>query len=186
MRRLGVPLRQESCLLLTLIATILVALAGSAKAQIGPFVGSYSGSAQLVLADGSTQDRELSVEISQNRNGFTVQWTAITIKPDGRVDEKSYEIDFVPNAREGLFSAAMKKDLFGNDVQLDPMQGEPYVWSELQGETLTVYALFVEPRGGYVIQQYDRTLAEGGLLLEFNSVRNGEIQRTVSSFLMRE
>lgn len=154
--------------------------------QIEPFVGSYSGSAELVLADGTKQNRDLNVEIAQSDAGFTVAWRTATFKPDGRVKEVAYKIGFVPSREDGLFAAAMKKDLFGHDVQLDPMKGEPYVWGQLSGDTLTVYALFVDATGGYEIQQYDRTLADGGLQLEFNSIRNGVEQRSVSSFLARD
>ncbi len=161
-------------------------LAWSVKAQIEPFVGVYSGKAELVLADGSTLARDLSVEISETRNGFTVKWKTVTFRADGRVKEAAYEINFVPSAREGIFAAAMETNVFGRSVPLDPMQGEPYVWGEINGDTLTVYALFVHSDGGYEIQQYDRTLAEGGLALEFNSFRDGNEQRSLSSFLKRE
>lgn len=165
------------------LALFLALVAGHAHAQIGPFVGNYSGSAEVVRTDGTQQKRDLSVEISENSDGFVVQWATVTFWPDGRVNEKSYEIQFIPSAREGLYAAAQKKNLFGKSVQLDPMKGEPYVWGQILGETLTVYALFVDPVGGYVMHQYDRTLAEGGLDLEFYSVANGEKQHTVTSFL---
>ena len=155
--------------------------------QIDPFVGSFSGSADLVLADGTKQNRDMSVEISQTDKGFTISWSTATTRPDGRIKERSYTIGFVPSLEDGLYAAAQKKDLFGHDVQLDPMKGEPYVWGQLDGDTLTVYALFVDLTGkGYEIQQYDRTLADGGLQLEFNSIRNGMQQRSISSFLERQ
>ena len=172
--------------LIAAVAACVFLIASHAQAQIKPFVGKYSGSAELVMSDGEVRGRDLSVVIEETRKGFSVTWATITFKPDGRVDVKSYDIDFVPGPREGLYAAAQKKDLFGKDVQLDPMKGEPYVWGQLTDDTLTVYSLFVDPVGGYVMQQYDRTLTEGGLALEFNSVRNGEKQRTVSAFLKRE
>ena len=165
-----------------LASVYCLVMAFGANAQVEPFVGTYSGSAEVVSADGSKEERDLSVEIEQTDDGFSVSWVTITFKASGRVDEKAYTFDFVPR-RDGLYAAAQKKDLFGNDVQLDPMKGEPYVWSRISGDTLTVYALFVDPVGGYVIQQYDRTLVEGGLNLEFNSVADGETYHTVSSFL---
>ena len=179
--RISVPIFALACSLI-----LFAAAAWSADAPIEPFVGSYSGSAQLINADGSAQDRDMSVEISKSKNGFTVEWTTVTFKSGGRTTEKSYTINFVPSIEDGLYSAAMRRDLFGNDVPLDPMKGEPYVWGQIAADTLTVYALFVDAGGGYQIHQYDRTLAEGGLDLEFNSIRNGEKQRTVSAFLRSE
>lgn len=155
-------------------------------ADIGPFVGSYAGEAELVALDGSRTPRDMSVVIDETKSGFTVQWTSTTHKPDGRIKEKSYSIDFVVSDRDHIYSAAMKRDVFGHAVQLDPMKGEPFVWGRIAGDTLSVYSLFVDDEGGYEMQQYDRSLAKGGLMLEFSIQRNGEEQRSVSSFLQKQ
>ena len=171
-------------LALALAAVVTASL--SWGGEIDPFVGTYSGSAEVTRADGSTQARDLSVEISETRGGFRVKWTTKIFRASGKVSEKSYDINFRPAPTEGLYAAAQKKDLFGNEVQLDPMKGEPYVWGQLTDDALTVFALFVDPTGGYVMHQYERSLADGGLQLEFNSVTNGQPQHTVSSLLLRE
>lgn len=157
-----------------------------AGADISRFVGDYTGSAEILSADGTLTPRDMSVSISENRKGFTVQWTSITYKPDGRIKEKSYSIDFVASERSGIYAAAMTRNVFGHTVQLDPMKGEPFVWGRIAQDTLTVYSLFVDDIGGYELQQFDRTLTEGGLTLEFSNLRNGEKQRSVSTFLARQ
>ncbi len=154
--------------------------------HITPFVGAYSGGAEVVSSDGTRSRRDMSVEISETKDGFTVQWRSTTFKPDGRTKVKSYSIDFVPSDRDGVYSAAMERNVFGHDVQLDPMKGEPFVWGRVTGDTMTVYSLFVDQEGGYEMQQYDRTLTEGGLTLDFSFLRNGEQQRSVSTFLKRQ
>lgn len=154
--------------------------------DITPFVGAYTGMAEMELSDGSTQQRDLSVEITENKKSFNVKWTTVTYKSDGRTKEKSYDIEFVETDRDGVYAAAQKKNVFGHEVQLDPMKGEPYVWARIVDQTLTVYSLFIADDGGYEIQQFDRTLAEGGLDLEFNRLRNGVEQATVSTFLVKE
>lgn len=161
----------------------LILTAGLARADIAPFLGSYEGSAAVTSADGSTRKRDMSVEIADTRQGFSVAWTTSTYRPDGTIKEKSYVVEFVASERGDVYTSAMKRNVFGHDVQLDPMKGEPYVWSRITGDTLSVYSLFVTEDGGYEIQQFDRTLAEGGLDLDYQSVRNGEILRTVSTFL---
>lgn len=158
----------------------------NAEPDILPFVGSYTGSADMQMTDGTVQRRDMSVEIMHAEDGFSVQWTSVTYRPDGRTKEKSYTIDFIPSDREGVFSAAQKTNVFGHSVQLDPMKGEPYVWARISGDTLTVYSLFVDDEGGYELQQFDRTLTEGGLDLDFERLRNGEQQRSVSTFLERQ
>ncbi len=172
--------RLFSALSFALLATQLTA------AEISDFVGVYSGSAEMVSADGKTSPRDMSVAISETKKGFEVSWTTTIYRANGRVKESSYDIDFVPSDRDGIYAAAMQTNVFGHSVQLDPMKGEPYVWGRIIGDTMTVYSLFVNDDGGYELQQYDRTLADGGLQLEFSRVRNGEVQRSVSTFLKRE
>lgn len=166
------------------IVVVLWAAAGMA-AEISRFVGSYSGSAVVEQADGASFNRDMSVEISATKNGFRVEWSAINYRDGERGKEKSYSIDFVASDREGVYAAAMRRNVFGHEVQLDPMKGEPYVWSRIDGDTLSVFSLFVHPDGGYEMQQFDRTLAEGGLQLEFSRLSNGVPQRAVTTFLSR-
>ena len=156
-----------------------------AQAPINSFVGDYSGSADIQTADGSVLTRDMSVSIRELKEGFSVRWSSTTYR-EGEPREKSYQISFVPSDRPGVFAAAMTKNVFGHEVPLDPMKGEPYVWARIGGDTLTVFSLFVDNDGGYEIQQFDRTLAEGGLELEFRRLRNGEPQRSVSTFLKQD
>ncbi|MGA9252864.1 MAG: hypothetical protein WBV78_14150 [Roseobacter sp.] len=165
---------------------IVVFLAGAAQADISRFVGSYVGSADVVSSDGTKKPRDMSVEISEIKDGFRVSWTSTTYRPDGSSKVKSYTIDFEKSDRNSVYAAAMKRNVFGHNVQLDPMKGEPYVWGRIEGDKLSVYSMFVAEDGGYEIQQFDRTLADGGLELDFKSVRDGAIQRTVSTFLARQ
>ena len=155
------------------------------RAEVEEIFGSYVGSAEVIAADGTKIPRDMSVEISETDDGFRVQWTSVTYRVDGDTREKSYQIDFVPSGRDAVFAAAQRKNVFGHEVQLDPMKGEPYVWSRKVDKTLTVYSLFVDEDGGYVLQQYDRALTDGGLNLRFQVIRDGQIQRAVETFLSR-
>lgn len=174
-----------------LLAPLLAALcmfllaSGAVRAGIEQFAGTYVGAAEVVDSDGGRQMRDLSVEITLEKKGFTVAWTSTTVKPDGREKTKSYEINFVPTDRADVFSAAMRRNVFGHEVPLDPMKGEPYVWARFTGDTLTVYSLHVDDDGGYELQQFDRTLIDEGLALEFRAMRDGMIRRTVSTVLQR-
>ena len=164
----------------------LILFATASLADISRFVGDYEGTAQVTGADGTPSPRNMSVQISEIKDGFSVAWTSGTRRADGSFKSKSYEIDFRMSERDGIYAAAQKKNIFGHSVQLDPMKGEPYVWAQLAGDTLTVYSMFVTDDGGYEIQQYDRTLAAGGLDLNFSRSRNGEELRSVSTFLTKQ
>ena len=97
----------------------------------------------------------------------------------------AYSINFVPSDRDDVYSAAMRKNMFGHEVQMDPMKGEPYVWARIIDDTMTVFSLFVDDEGGYEIQEFNRTLAEEGLELDFLSVRNGAVRRRIETMLTR-
>ncbi|CUJ96195.1 hypothetical protein RUE5091_01635 [Ruegeria denitrificans] len=155
-------------------------------ADITPFVGDYVGSANVVDDDGTETPRDMSVSIHEMRNGFNISWTTTTYKADGRIKEQKFSIDFKQSDRADVFSAAMKRNVFGHEVPLDPMQGEPFVWGRIEGDTLTVFSLFIDETGDYELQQYDRTLAEGGLDLSFSRFRGGEKSRSVETFLRKQ
>ncbi|WP_050602376.1 hypothetical protein [Ruegeria sp. 6PALISEP08] len=155
-------------------------------AEIAPFVGDYIGSASVEDVDGTSTPRDMSVSIFETKNGFNVSWRTTTYKLDGRVKEQKFSIDFVPSGRGDLFSAAMKRNVFGHEVPLDPMKGEPFVWGRIVEDTLTVYSLFIDEDGGYELQQFDRTLGEGGLNLSFSRFIDGVKSRSVETFLQRK
>jgi len=168
-----------------LLAFLLVFVARSAFADATPFLGSYSGSVELAHTDGSIELRDMSVTIAETRKGFSVRWSTATIREDGSRKIKSYDISFVETDRPGIFAAAMERNVFGHEVQMDPMKGQPYVWGRISGRTLTVFSMFIAPNGDYEMQQYDRTLTDGGLELRYMAHRNGAPTRTLSTFLDR-
>lgn len=171
---------------LYLALALLVGLwANALHADIARFIGDYSGTAEVETYDGTMAKRDMSVSISATDKGFSLRWNSTTYR-DGTAKTKSYRIAFVPSDRPDVYAAAMTKNVFGHQVPLDPMKGEPYVWARITGDTLTVYSLYVTDTGGYELQQFDRTLSDGGLDLEFTRLTNGETGRTISTFLKRE
>lgn len=154
--------------------------------DVSDFYGSYAGSVEVRGTDGTVETRDVSVEISEIRYGFQVRWRSVTEKENGRLKEKTYEVDFKPSDRSGIYAAAMQRNVFGHEVQQDPMKGEPYVWARLTGDTLTVFSLFITENGDYEMQQYDRSLTPDGLHLVFTSHRNGRPLRSVETELLRQ
>ena len=63
--------------------------------------------------------------------------------------------------------------------------GEPYTWARIVGTTLKVYSITLNEDGEYELQQYDRTLAEAGMILEFKRIREGELVRVVRGRLIK-
>lgn len=154
-------------------------------ADIDRFVGTYVGEADLAIA-GEAKQRDMSTTIQKTKDGFSVSWTSIIYRSDGKTKENTYDIEFVPSQRERIFGSAMKTNIFGKQTPLDPLRGEPFVWSRFEGDTFTVYSLFINEVGEYEMQEYHRTLAEGGLNLLFRRVSNGIPQKEIVAFLARQ
>ena len=168
-----------------LICAVMVLFSNVAlAAEIGPFVGSYTGSAEVEIG-GESGPRSMDVKIAATDDGFDVSWITAIQRANGQMDEKRYTISFFQTVHSGVFPSGMKTDLFGNRIPLDPLDGDPYVWSHIAGPTLTVYALSILEDGGYEMQEYRRTLADGGLSLDYERIRNGDKLRTVKAFLKK-
>lgn len=166
-------------------ALVFQPLIAEAGDIIDPFIGEYEGRVKFVVGDREVE-RDLGVKISKTKKGFNIKWTATTRKPNGKLKTKKYTIDFIPTRRSNVFAAAMKTNVFGGKEPLDPMKGDPYVWSRITGDTLTLFALLVRDDGGYELQVYDRTLGTDGLQLKYSRIRDGQPLRTIETLLRRK
>ena len=176
-------IRLPTLLLAALV--VLILLPGLALAQsLAPFAGAYEGSAE-VIAEGEADLRDMSVTIEPRRSGFVLTWASVITRADGARDEKTHTIEFLPSVRDNIYGSAMKTDVFGKQVPLNPLEGEPFVWARLERDTLSVYSLYIDEVGEYRMQEYHRTLVEGGLNLRFVRLYNGVAQKEVRAFLQR-
>lgn len=171
-------------LALMLLALIVFPMSSKAGYQYEKFVGEYLGEG-ITSGGNDLTKRDLGVEIKPKRQGFILTWVSVTHKSDGSLKRKSYSVQFKPKGKPGLYGSAMRTDMFGNEVPLDPLKGEPYVWARISGDTLFVYALLITEEGGYEMQVYERTLTPNGMDLTYYRVRDGGIMRTVRGTLKR-
>lgn len=167
------------------IALLLIGLGARAADQTYErFFGEYEGTG-FVDPAGSLETRDLKVNIVETDKGFKVTWVSISRSSSGKTKRKSYTVEFQPSKREGIYSAAMRTDLFGNRVPLDPMSGDPYVWARIDENMLIVYAMLINDDGGYEMQVYERTLTPNGLDLSYSRIRDGKKLRTITANLKR-
>lgn len=168
------------------LTAVCVSLLGAPTfaADIQDFFGTFKGSA-TVDAGSTQEDRDMSVTVSETDKGFELQWTSVIYKTDGREKSNDYKILFVPTQRDGIFASAMKANVFGKAVPLDPLKGDPYVWARLSGDTFSVFSLLIDEDGNYMVQEYHRTLAEGGLDLEYRRFRDGKALKAINAFLAK-
>ena len=154
------------------------------EVSISSFFGEYVGQS-ITSTDEGLSVRDLSVEIKERKDGFTIEWTTITVNVDGKNKRKSYDINFRATPRDDIYASEMRRDKFGGQVPLNPLKGDPYVWARQEGKTLTVYAMVITEDGSYEMQQYDRTLTEDGLDLAFSRVRDGGQLKLIKGTLKR-
>ncbi|WP_245604564.1 hypothetical protein [Sulfitobacter donghicola] len=153
-------------------------------ATIEQFEGTYEGEAEFIL-EGETKRRDMSTSIEMTKKGFIISWTSVTYKGDGRTKTKSYSIPFSPSERDNIYKSTMRNNVFGKATPLDPLQGEPFVWARLVGDTLSLFSLFINDVGEYEMQEFHRTLMDGDLGLVFRLVHNGTAEREIHTILKR-
>jgi hypothetical protein len=159
--------------------------AQAAEAEpIHSFYGAYEGES-ISVSDENLGKRDLAIAIVPRGKGFNLTWTTITYADGSSPVRKTYSIDFVPTGRANIYASAMRTDMFGNRVPLNPLEGDPFVWATLRGKTLSVYALMITSAGGYEMQTYHRTLTDQRLSLEFSRVRDGTPLRFITGMLVR-
>ena len=156
----------------------------SGTMSIEPFFGEYRGKT-ISEYDGETTTRDLGVSIKPDGEYFKITWNTVTRRDDGELKHKSYSISFTPTRRPEVYRSAMRTDMFGNRVPMDPLSGDPFVWCRIAGRTLTVYALLINDAGRYDLQIYERTLVDEGLELKFTRLREGDPPRVLTAFLER-
>lgn len=168
------------------LSLLLVLLCPSAvlAASIEQFEGTYVGDAEFVF-EGEINRRDMSTTIEATKTGFVLSWTSVSYKDDGEKKAKTYTIKFIPSSRDKIYKSAMKTDLFGHETTLDPLWGEPYVWARIEGDTMSVFSLFINDVGEYEIQEFHRTLVAEGLNLVFLRVHNGEAEKAIQTVLVR-
>ncbi len=151
---------------------------------IESFYGKFEGQA-ISETQGEISKRDIAVEVLEHKNGFKLKWVTVTKRADGSLKRKSYEVDFVPSATENVYASAMRRNLFGKAVPMDPLKGDPYVWATLSGATLVVHALLITDDHGYEMQTYRRTRTADGMRLTFHRVRDGKRLKDVTGTLVK-
>ena len=174
--------------ILSAVCVVLIACKGDVETgndRWADFYGTFKGSAESVLS-GELSERELEVVIKPwEEKGFTVEWTTLIHRASGEKKVTDLSIDFYPAERPGILASAMQTNVFGQSVPYDPVakDADPYVWAGIDGNTLTVRALYIVDGGGYEMHEYKRSLSDTGLTLDFQRLSNGEKVTQVSAQL---
>jgi hypothetical protein len=166
------------------IGIALVCFTKSLRAQgygadFSPFVGDYTGQVVIGTANG-LEKRDLDVSVRRETEGFSLEWSTETQRPDGRIKSDRYFVAFKPIAnRPGHYLPTDRIDRFGKRFPINPLDGDPQLTAKIDGKTLYVYASLITEDGAHEVQTYERTLVPGGMKLKFGRVRNGEAIRAI-------
>ncbi|MCX8228139.1 MAG: hypothetical protein OTI35_18885 [Sulfitobacter sp.] len=163
---------------------LLIMPAAAAAGDIDRFAGTFSGDAEFIY-EGEVKRRDMSTTIVPTKTGFRLSWTSVSHKDDGRAKSKSYDIFFEPSDRANIYASAMKINVFGKGIPLDPLKGEPFVWARLMNDTLSVFSLMIDQTGEYEMQEFHRTLVDEGLQLDFVRIRDGVPLKEIRTLLRR-
>ncbi len=160
----------------------LLAVSEAHAQDYAPFVGEYVGQAVFSTPKGLSK-RDMNVVVRREKEGFSLEWTTDTQRPNGRFKSDHYFVAFKETVRPGFYVPTNKIDRYGQAVAIDPLVGDPQLLARIQGQTMTVFATILEEDGTVETQAYDRTLVPGGMKLRFKSVRNGVPQKDITADL---
>jgi len=174
-----------------LIFSLCIAISGTVyssqnQVDIKKFFGVFEGQT-VDIKPGETRSRQVNVVIeAYGEDGFKVDWKIVMNKIDGRQKLRSSSIAFKPTIRPGIYTSAMQKDLFGNEVPLDPVAGDPFVWATLKKEVLRINRLIITDEGGFELQIFKRSLDKQGLTVQFSRYLEGERQTFLPAKIKRK
>ncbi len=183
MSKKSLPIMTISVVLFLLKTTIPV---HATPDHIKSFFGNYTGSGAEVVGEGLSE-RDLNLVVKPfKEDGFTLIWTSVLRKKDGRLKKRSHLINFRPVLnRKGIYTAEMRRTPSGLPAPLDPINGDPYVWAGVQDKLLVVHTFYITDDGGYEIHVYTRKLTQDGMSLHWERVRDGKKLKLITAKLQK-
>lgn len=154
------------------------------KTFFGRFAGSGIANSRDAVDLGLT-NRDFDVVIKKVGRGFSVTWTTVVLKGQGGDTHK-------PAVKRStttiVFAATDSPRVFKSEKRNDPTGKLGYAWADLDGPTLTVYLLVVNPKSGnYDLHSYERTLTDDNdMYLQFQRLSKGRPRVIVEGRLKRQ
>jgi hypothetical protein len=176
---------RQTMYLLTLTLLLMAGRLHAQDLEIEAFYGHFTGIADEQV-DGESEHRQLSVKIEPVDDNFEITWTTRVKRSDLSQKDHVYHILFRKTRRGAIYASAMRMNVFGKHIPMDPLAGDPFVWARIHDKTLTVYAMMITNQGAYDMQIYDRTLLDNGdMALAYTRILDGSISKTVTAELHR-
>jgi hypothetical protein len=103
----------------------------------------------------------VAMEWAPAGDGFTVSWAPAGSDPT--------TVQFAPAGRPGIFAGQAKKGwsmmdaMFGEGGPVNPLAGETLFWARTDADTVYVYRLAIDDRGGLELDRYASRVDGGSL-----------------------
>ena len=178
---------------LVAIVLLMAPCTARADAQVEDFLGQWRG---VEVSVGGTEPgpklsaTDLDTTITQENGGVRIRTLALGRESDGRVVARRLEATFAPTETPGVFAfepgtGSLLASLFADPAVGNPLEGDTLLWARLEGDTLHVYSLAIDPRGGYALEQSTGQLTEDGMVMRYELRSQNDRVVTVEGRLER-
>ena len=151
---------------------LLLASQVAVAAEIHDFLGEWRG--VEVSVDGPAPSFEpnaadLAMVIADHDGGFRLQTFTLAREQDGRIVLEPLEASFAPTGTPGVFAyepagGSLLSRLFADPSVGNPLEGDTLIWARLQDDTLHVYSLAIDDRGGFALEHSTGQLTKDGIV----------------------
>lgn len=162
------------------VLAAVVFLVGSAPARADePRIEDFFGTWRGVEVDVDSAEQalklapaDLDMTITDEGGGFRIRALALGREPDGSLVKHPMDATFASTETPGVFAFApgtgsLLSSLFADPAVGNPLEGDTLLWARLEGDTLHVYSLAIDPSGGYALQHSVGQLTESGMLTRY-------------------
>jgi hypothetical protein len=157
------------------VCVLLLSPCTTAAAEIDQFFGEWRG--VEVSVTGAKQPIELNsgdldLSITAQGDGFQIHALGLGRESDGSLALRPFEAAFAPTETPGVYafepsSGSLLSSLFADPAVGNPLQGDTLLWARHADDTLHVYSLAIDDRGGFILDQSSGQLTDGGMVSRY-------------------
>jgi hypothetical protein len=155
---------------------LLFAPVAASAAAIEDFFGKWRGVEVVVEGSGRAIEftpGDLDMEITDHGDGFRIRTHGLGREDAGRVVPRPFDAAFAPTDTPGVFAfepsgGSLLSSLFADPAVGNPLEGDTLLWARLAADTLHVYSLAIDDRGGFLLEQSTGTLTKDGMATRYD------------------
>jgi hypothetical protein len=154
---------------------LLLSPCATTAAEIDDFSGEWRGVEVSVAGDKQSLaliPADLDMTITEHGDGFHIRALGVARKPDGSLVPRPAEAAFGPTDTPGVFAfestaGSLLTSLFADPAVGNPLEGDTLLWARLADDTLHVYSLAIDDRGGFLLDRSTAQLTGDGMVLSY-------------------